>query len=64
LVEVFDIAAEGSADALGAIRALAYVDVNAEDDAMQFAETVAANRSMPARVFPTVAEAESWITAA
>ena len=61
LSEIADVAAEGSKHAVGTIHALAYVDVNAKDDSMQFAELVARNRSAPVRVFGTVAEAEIWI---
>ena len=56
-----ELAAESSKQAVGTIHALAYVDVNAKDDSMQFAELVARNRSAPVRVFGTVAEAEIWI---
>lgn len=59
--EIAEIAAESSKQAVGTIQALAYVDVNAKDDSMQFAELVARNRSAPVRVFATVAEAEQWI---
>jgi hypothetical protein len=41
--------------------AIAYVDVNAEGDLMQFAETVAVNRALPARVFSTVVQGEEWL---
>jgi len=59
--EIAELAAESSKQAVGTIHALAYVDVNAKDDSMQFAELVARNRSAPVRVFGTVAEAEIWI---
>jgi hypothetical protein len=57
---VFEIASEGSRRALGMFKAIAYVDVNAEGDLMQFAETVAVNRALPVTVFSTVADAEKW----
>jgi hypothetical protein len=60
-IDVFQIATEGSMHALGMLEAVAYVDVNAEGDLMQFAETVAVNRELPAAVFPTVADAEKWL---
>jgi hypothetical protein len=41
--------------------AIAYVDVNAAGDVMQFAETVAVNRAVPVTVFSTVADAEQWL---
>jgi hypothetical protein len=59
--DVFKIASEGSSRALGVFQAIAYVDVNAEGDLMQFAETVAVNRALPVTVFSTVAEAEKWL---
>ncbi|HYJ90984.1 MAG TPA: hypothetical protein VEV84_06740 [Pyrinomonadaceae bacterium] len=62
LTDVFEVVSEGSRKALGALRALAYVDINAVDDTMHFAETVAVNRAMPVRIFPTVEEAEAWIS--
>lgn len=61
MVDVFQIAAEGSSRASGVFQALAYVDVNARGDLMQFAETVAINRGVPVRVFSTVPEAEKWL---
>jgi hypothetical protein len=45
----------------GFFEAIAYVDVNAAGALMQFAETVAVNRALPVKVFPTVAEAEEWL---
>ena len=60
-IDVFSIASQGALNAFGKIKALAYVDVNAEGDLMQFAENVAVNRSFPVKVFSSVAEAEKWI---
>ena len=62
LADVFQVVTEHSAKASGALKAVAYVDVNASDDMMHFAETVAVNRAIPVRVFPTVEKAESWIS--
>jgi hypothetical protein len=59
---IFEIAKSGSADARGHFDAIAYVDVNARGDLMQFAETVAVNRGIPVTVFSTVADAESWLS--
>jgi hypothetical protein len=58
-LDVFQVASQASGDIFGAVRAIAYVDVNAENDLMEFAETVAVNRGMPVRVFPSVAE--EWL---
>jgi hypothetical protein len=59
--DVFAISSEGSAKAMGSMKAIAYVDVNAEGGLMQFAENVAVNRALPVTVFATVAEAEAWL---
>ncbi len=61
MLDVFEIVADVSKKAVGLLKAVGYVDVNAEGDLMKFAETVALNRSLPMRVFSTVAEAEQWL---
>ena len=60
-LDVFTIVSAGSSRALGLFQAIAYVDVHAAGDVMQFAETVAVNRAVPVRVFSTVADAEQWL---
>jgi len=61
-VDVFDIAAQGSTEAGGVMLAIAYVDVNAVEEApMRLAEDVAVNRGLPVRIFATVADAEAWL---
>ncbi len=60
-LDVFKIVTEGSSRALGILKAIAYVDANAEGDLMQFAETVAVNRALPVAVFSTVTDAEKWL---
>jgi hypothetical protein len=60
-LDVFKIASEGSSKSRGRLKAIAYVDVNAEGDSMQFAENVAVNRGLPVAVFSTVADAEKWL---
>jgi len=59
--DVFDLSSEGSARALGAMKAIAYVDINAKGGLMKFAENVAVNRAVPVTVFRSVAEAETWL---
>lgn len=59
-IDVYQIAAE-SGRARQFFSELAYVDVNAEGDLMKFAETVAVNRGLPIRVFPSVGEARAWL---
>ena len=60
-IDVFEIASRGSEQASGKLKAIAYVDVNAESDLMQFAEDVAVNRGLPVAVFRTVAAAKEWL---
>ena len=60
-IDVFRIAAEGSGRALGIFKAIAYVDVNAEGDLMEFAETVAVNRFLAVKLFSSVSDAEKWL---
>lgn len=60
-MDVFNIAAEGSRQALGVFQAIAYVDVNADSGELKFAETVAVNRGIPVRLFWSVADAETWL---
>ena len=60
-IDVFTLASAGTLRHMGALKSMAYVDVNAEGDAMRFAETVATNRAFPLKVFATVAAAERWL---
>lgn len=62
MLDVFQIVEDESNKAKGFFKAIAYVDVNATDDLMKFAEDVGVNRSLPLVVFPTVAQAEKWIS--
>ena len=59
--DVYSIASLIAIESMGKIKAVAYVDINAEGNLMHFAETVATNRSLPVKVFSTVAEAEKWL---
>jgi hypothetical protein len=59
-MDVYQIASEGGRQRM-VVREIAYVDVNAEGDLMKFAETVAANRGLPVRVFRSVDEARTWL---
>lgn len=60
--DVYQIAAEGSSKSIVRFEAIAYVDLNVHGELMKFAETVVNNRGLPMTVFPTIAEAESWLT--
>ena len=61
-LDVFSVSSEGASKALGKLKAMAYVDINAEGNLMKFAETVAVNRGLPVKVFSTVTEAEKWLS--
>ena len=60
-LDVFELIFKGSREALGLYTAIAFVDVNAEGDLMQFAQTAAVNRGIPVSIFATVADAEQWL---
>jgi hypothetical protein len=61
ILDVFKIVTDESNKARGFFKAIAYVDINATDDSMKFAENAAVNRSLPVSVFSTVANAEKWL---
>lgn len=58
--EVYAVASEGAMKALGVFHAIAFVDETMGEMAY-FAETVAVNRGMPVRAFPTIGHAEEWL---
>jgi hypothetical protein len=60
-LDVYEMVSDGSRRFRGMLEAMAYVDVNAQGDLMQFAENVAVNRQFPIAVFSTVADAEQWL---
>ncbi len=60
-LSVFEVASEASRRVEGKLKAIAYVDVNAEGRLMQFAENVAVNRGLPVKVFTSVNAAERWL---
>jgi len=62
MTDIYEIVSEHGRKAAGVLRAIAYVDLNAKDDSMLFAETVAVNRDVPVRVFNSVDDAEDWIS--
>jgi len=61
MLNIYEIAANQSNRSFGTLQMIAYVDVNADREAMKFAETVAVNRGIPVRVFWSIADAEKWI---
>jgi hypothetical protein len=63
-MDVFRVASQSGKPLASQMRAIAFVDVNAVGDMMQFAEDVAVNRGLPVRMFQTVAQAEQWLAQA
>ena len=61
MAAVFEIASRANPMPDFAYLAVAYVDVNAKGDLMDFTETVAVNRSIPIKVFRSVSQAEDWL---
>jgi hypothetical protein len=64
LIDMFQIAEKGSAEAQKHIHKVAYVDTNLQHSYKDnsFAKTVASNRGLCVRLFPSVCEAETWLT--
>lgn len=65
VLDIHQIASEGSKRTWPTVRQIAYVDTNKEHSLanMQFAETVAVNLGVNVKVFPTAKEAEEWLRA-
>ena len=61
VVKVLELISEESSKSIGLFKAIAYVDVNAVDNSMEFIENVAVNRGLPVKVFPTVTDAQKWL---
>jgi hypothetical protein len=61
VVKVLELISEESKKSFGLFKAIAYVDVNAVDNSMNFIENAALNRGLPVRVFPSVVDAEKWL---
>jgi hypothetical protein len=61
VVKVLQLISEESKKSFGLFKAIAYVDVNAVDNSMNFIENAALNRGLPVRIFPTVVDAEKWL---
>lgn len=62
MVDVFDLASAVSERARGLFDAIAYVDVNAENDLnVKFGENVAVNRGLRVRVFRKIEDAAEWL---
>jgi hypothetical protein len=63
LVEIYSIVSEGSEYPLAHLLKVAFVNANSEHAvrSAKFAETVARNRGINVRAFPTVPEARAWL---
>jgi hypothetical protein len=63
VLDIHQIASDGSKRTWPTVRRIAYVDTNKEHSQvdMHFAETVAVNLGVNIKVFPTVKEAEEWL---
>ena len=62
MVDVFDLASAVSERARGLFEAIAYVDINAENDLnIKFGENVAVNRGLRVRVFRKIEDAAEWL---
>jgi hypothetical protein len=62
IMDVFGLVLNGTDRYRGIFKAIAYVDVNAENDSMKFAEDACVNRALPIAVFSNVSDAEQWLT--
>lgn len=60
-VDTFALVSCGTMRYMGAVKSMAYVDVNAVGDIMSFAENLAVNRAFPMRVFKSIDAAEQWL---
>jgi hypothetical protein len=62
IIDVFELVLNGTDKYRGIFEAIAYVDVNAVNDSMKFAEDACVNRALPIAVFSNVSDAEQWLT--
>ena len=64
ILDIHQIVSEGSKRTWPTVRRIAYVDTNKEHSQsnMHFAETVAVNLGVIVKLFPTVSEAEAWLS--
>jgi hypothetical protein len=61
VAKVLKLISEESRKSIGLFRAIAYIDVNAVGNSMEFIEDAAVNRKLPVKVFPTVVDAKKWL---
>ena len=61
ITDVFELVMNVTSRQRGLFKVIAYVDVNAVDNSMKFAEDASVNRALPLVVFSNVADAEKWL---
>jgi hypothetical protein len=61
VLTVLNLISEESSKSIGLFKAIAYVDVNAVNNSIEFIENAAVNRGLPVKVFSTVTNAEKWL---
>jgi hypothetical protein len=61
ITDVFELVLNVTSRHTGVFKVIAYVDVNAIDNSMKFAEDASVNRALPLAVFSNVADAEKWL---
>ncbi|MCX5849938.1 MAG: hypothetical protein NTW65_10880 [Deltaproteobacteria bacterium] len=61
IMDVFELIQKGTSKYRGIFKTIAYVDVNAIDNSMKFAEDACVNRALPMAVFTNVPDAEKWL---
>ncbi len=61
VLKVLELISEESKKSFGLFKAIAYVDINAVNNSMNFIENAALNRGLPVKVFPSVVDAEKWL---
>jgi hypothetical protein len=61
VMDILQLISHESIKSMRLFTAIAYVDVKAEGNSMNFIEDAAVNRALPVTVFPTVDAAEKWL---
>lgn len=61
VMEILQLISHESIKSMRLFTAIAYVDVKAEGNSMNFIEDAAVNRALPVKIFPTVDAAEKWL---
>jgi hypothetical protein len=62
IINVYEIISTASQEGFGFFKAIAFVDSSAHGNDLKFIEDIAINRSLPVHSFPSVEEAEKWLT--